>query len=49
MNPRLNVTQKTYYALGVLASVLNLAGSALYLAASTPRRCSTSRPFWPAP
>ena len=32
MNPRLNVTQKTYYALGVLASVLNLAGSALYLA-----------------
>ena len=32
MNPRLNVTQKTYYALGVLASVLNLAGIALYLA-----------------
>ena len=32
MNPRLNVTQKTYYALGVLASVLNLAGGALYLA-----------------
>ena len=32
MNPRLNVTQKTYYALGVLASVLNLAGGALNLA-----------------
>ncbi|WP_367924146.1 hypothetical protein [uncultured Ruthenibacterium sp.] len=32
MNPRLNVTQKTYYALGVLASALNLVGGALYLA-----------------